>query len=119
METAKDLPPVQDMLEKSKPILGYDLLDICLNGPEEKLEETRYCQPALFIGGLAGLEKLRVEKADAVDRASVMAGLSLGAGDAGTHEERMLHAPSRVHNPGPQCVYRCFNMFPNVFQHVS
>lgn len=78
METAKDLPPVQDMLEKSKPILGYDLLDICLNGPEEKLEETRYCQPALFIGGLAGLEKLRVEKADAVDRASVMAGLSLG-----------------------------------------
>ena len=79
METAKDLPPVKDMLEKSKPILGYDLLDICLNGPEAKLEETRYCQPALFIGGLAGLEKLRAEKADAVDRASVMAGLSLGA----------------------------------------
>ena len=26
---------------------------------------------------------------------------------------------SRIHNPGPQCVYRCFNMFPNVFLHVS
>ncbi len=79
LEKAKDLPPVKDMLEKSKPILGYDILDICLNGPEEKLEETRYCQPAMFIGGLAGLEKLREERSEAVDRASVMAGLSLGA----------------------------------------
>ena len=33
----------------------------------------------MFIGGLAGLEKLREEKSEAVDRASVMAGLSLGA----------------------------------------
>ncbi|CAK8991911.1 unnamed protein product [Durusdinium trenchii] len=78
LEKAKDLPAVKDMLEKSKTVLGYDILDICLNGPEDKLEETRYCQPALFIGGLAGLEKLREERAEAVDRASVMAGLSLG-----------------------------------------
>ena len=78
LEKAKDLPAVKDMLEKSKPILGYDILEICLNGPEDKLEETRYCQPALFIGGLAGLEKLREERSEAVDRASVMAGLSLG-----------------------------------------
>lgn len=74
----KDLPAVKDMLEKAKGILGYDILEICLNGPEDKLEETRYCQPAMFIGGLAGLEKLRGEKQEAVDRASVMAGLSLG-----------------------------------------
>ena len=119
METAKDLPPVQDMLEKSKPILGYDLLDICLNGPEEKLEETRYCQPALFIGGLAGLEKLRVEKADAVDRASVMAGLSLGAGDTGTHEERMLHAPPGSTIRAPSAFIDVSTCFPNVFLHVS
>lgn len=121
METAKDLPPVQDMLEKSKPILGYDLLDICLNGPEEKLEETRYCQPALFIGGLAGLEKLRVEKADAVDRASVMAGLSLGAGDTGTHEERMLHAPpgSTIRAPSAFIdVSTCSRMFFYMFHEV-
>merc|ERR1712032_1505080 len=59
-------------------ILGYDILKICLEGPEEKLEESKYCQPAMFIGGLAGLEKLRIEKPDRVERASVMAGLSLG-----------------------------------------
>ena len=87
LEKAKDLPAVKDMLEKSKTVLGYDILDICLNGPEDKLEETRYCQPALFIGGLAGLEKLREERAEAVDRASVMAGLSLGRSLFGPHKQ--------------------------------
>merc|ERR1712050_822320 len=65
-------------LDKAKDILGYDLLEICLNGPESKLEETKYCQPAMFIGGLAGLEKLREEKPDRVDQCAVFAGLSLG-----------------------------------------
>jgi len=74
----QDLPAVKDMLEKAKGILGYDILEICLNGPEEKLEETRYCQPAMFIGGLAGLEKLRGDREEALNRASVLAGLSLG-----------------------------------------
>eukprot|EP00415_Alexandrium_ostenfeldii_P000029 UN0029 len=66
------------MLSKAKGILGYDLLDLCLKGPEAKLEETRYCQPAIFVAGLAGLEKLRGEQEDTVNRASAMAGLSLG-----------------------------------------
>ena len=74
----KDLPAVKSMLESANKILGYDILDICLNGPEEKLEETRYCQPAMFLAGLAGVEKLRAEKPEAVNRCSVMAGLSLG-----------------------------------------
>jgi len=78
MDGAKSLPAVQDMLSKTKDVLSYDILEICLNGPEEKLEETRYCQPAMFIGGLAGIEKLRGERPEAVERCSIMAGLSLG-----------------------------------------
>lgn len=78
LEMVKDIPRVKEMLVKSIDILGYDILQICLQGPEEKLEETRYCQPALFIGGLAGVEKLRQENAAAVEQAKVMAGLSLG-----------------------------------------
>merc|ERR1712217_635206 len=62
----------------SKDILGYDILEICLKGPESKLEETRYCQPAMFIGGLAGVEKLRKDRPEAVGQASIMAGLTLG-----------------------------------------
>lgn len=43
---------------------GFDLLELCLKGPESKLEETRYCQPAMYVAGLAGLEKLRKDKKD-------------------------------------------------------
>lgn len=78
LEGVKDTPAVKDMLAKAKPILGYDILDICVNGPETKLEETKHCQPAMFIAGLAGMEKLRGEREEAVTRASVVAGLSLG-----------------------------------------
>jgi len=78
LSEVQDLPEVAEMLKKSKDILGYDILEICLNGPEEKLEETRYCQPAMFIGGLAGVAKLKKEKPECVSRAAVMAGLSLG-----------------------------------------
>jgi len=66
------------MLSKAKDILGYDLLELCLKGPEEKLAETRYCQPAMFVGGLAGVAKLKAEKPEAVSRAQCVAGLSLG-----------------------------------------
>jgi len=66
------------MLAKAKTILGYDVLELCLNGPEEKLAETQYCQPCLFIASLAGVEKLRSEREEAVTRAQVLAGLSLG-----------------------------------------
>jgi len=78
LEGVKDMPAVKQMLEKSNDILGYDILQICLEGPESKLEETRYCQPAMFIAGLAAIEKLRADKPEAVERCAVMAGLSLG-----------------------------------------
>jgi [acyl-carrier-protein] S-malonyltransferase len=78
LSDVKELPPVADMLDKAKTILGYDILEICLKGPESKLEETRYCQPAMFIGGLAAVEKMRAEKPERVDRCQAVAGLSLG-----------------------------------------
>merc|ERR1712187_1091157 len=76
--TVKEIPKVQEMLSKAKTILGYDVLDLCLNGPETKLEQTQYCQPAMFIAGLAGLEKLRQDNPEAASQFQVAAGLSLG-----------------------------------------
>jgi len=73
----KDDPAVQDMLEKSKEILGWDVLDLCQNGPEEKLEQTQYTQPCMFIGGLAGFEKIKKEKPECA-HPTFVAGLSLG-----------------------------------------
>ena len=35
--------------ELSNKILGYDIYNIISNGPEEKLNNTKYTQPAIFI----------------------------------------------------------------------
>ncbi len=49
-----------------------------LPGPKSKLDDTVHAQPALFVAGLAAVEKLRAENASAADSASACAGLSLG-----------------------------------------
>ncbi|CAE8606259.1 unnamed protein product, partial [Polarella glacialis] len=71
-------PAVSLMLKKAEAILGWDPKELCLNGPEEKLGETRYCQPIMFLAGLAALEVLREQNPAAVDRPQAVAGLSLG-----------------------------------------
>jgi len=78
MTEVQDLPLVQAMAEKAKSILGYDVLNVCLKGPEELLEQTKVCQPAMFIAGLAALEELKRTKPDVVFRKKAVAGLSLG-----------------------------------------
>ncbi len=78
LQEAKDVPAVVEMLSKAKSILGYDLLDLCLNGPKEKLDDTAFAQPALFVAGLAAVEKLRKESPETVRDCSMCAGLSLG-----------------------------------------
>jgi len=39
----------RSIIEKADDVLEYSLSDICFNGPVEKLKETRYTQPALFL----------------------------------------------------------------------
>lgn len=39
----------KEKYEYADKILGYSISDICFNGPMEKLTETRYTQPALFL----------------------------------------------------------------------
>jgi len=78
LSTSKDIPAVADMLRKATAILGFDVLKVCLEGPEEELERTSVCQPAMLLAGLAGVEKLRADRDEAVSRCQVLAGLSLG-----------------------------------------
>jgi len=72
------IPAVAEMCKKAEEILGYDLLHICVNGPKDKLDDTVYAQPALFLAGLAAVEKLRAENPEVVNRCARVAGLSLG-----------------------------------------
>ena len=77
-QDSKDLPAVKAMLEKAKAILGYDLLEVCLAGPKDKLDDTTVAQPALFVAGLAAVERLRSTDPGTVEACSATAGLSLG-----------------------------------------
>jgi len=66
------------VFEKANEILGYDLKDICFNGPDEKLNTTTISQPAIFTVSAAILEVLRASPATAAIKPDMTAGLSLG-----------------------------------------
>jgi len=72
------LPVVQEMCEKARGVLGYDILQLCLNGPESCLMQPEHCQPAMFLAGLASMEQLRSINEEAVVRVQAMAGLEVG-----------------------------------------
>jgi len=38
-----------EVVAKANAVLGYDIADICLNNPDNKLNQTNYTQPALFL----------------------------------------------------------------------
>src|SRR5687768_12899017 len=49
-----------DLTDQASAILGYSIKDLCLNGPETQLRDTRYTQPALYVvNALTYLQQLR------------------------------------------------------------
>ncbi len=50
---AQEYPAAMECFRIAKHVLGYDLLAICAEGPEAKLRETRYAQPAIFVTNVA------------------------------------------------------------------
>jgi len=71
-------PAARSLFDQARELLGYDLADVCLNGPAEKLNSTVVSQPAIFTGGLAALEVLKTTEPTAIDSCVAAAGLSLG-----------------------------------------
>src|SRR5436305_3210792 len=71
-------PQAKQIFDRAAQALGYDLLDICLNGPAEKLDSTVHSQPALFVTSLAALQWLKANKPDVYHSCQAAAGLSLG-----------------------------------------
>ena len=66
------------LFDRAADILSYDLLALCTEGPEEKLNSTIHSQPALFVCSLAALELLKRDSPAVVENCAVTAGLSLG-----------------------------------------
>ncbi|MCJ8743371.1 hypothetical protein PDJAM_G00093190 [Pangasius djambal] len=69
---------VKDMFTVAEKVLGYDLLSLCLNGPEEDLMKTVHCQPAVFVTSLAAVERLNHENPAAIENCVAAAGFSVG-----------------------------------------
>jgi len=78
-DVVNEVPAAKALFDKASDILGYDLLQVCVEGPKEKLDTTAVSQPAIFVASMCAVEKLRATEGDAAaDEATVAMGLSLG-----------------------------------------
>lgn len=63
-DVAEQVPKAKELFEQASEILGYDLLQVCSEGPKEKLDSTVVSQPAIYVSSLAAIEKLRAEEGE-------------------------------------------------------
>jgi [acyl-carrier-protein] S-malonyltransferase len=77
-DLCESLPQARQLFTEASERLGYDLLDVCVNGPADRLNSTIVSQPALFVSSLAALESLKRSNPQVVEECVAAAGLSLG-----------------------------------------
>src|SRR5271154_2741637 len=77
-DLAASAPEAKSVFDKANDILGYDLANICFEGPAEKLNSTVYSQPALFVAAVAALAVMNEKSTDVVESCRYPAGLSWG-----------------------------------------
>ncbi len=77
-DLAAATPAAKSLFDRAGDVLGYDLAQMCFEGPAEDLDSTVHSQPALFVTSLAALESLREQSPDVVLSCEAAAGLSLG-----------------------------------------
>ena len=68
----------KDIFEKAEQVIGEGFCDIIFNGPQEKLTETAYSQPAILTVSMAALAALKARESFKEMDARFAAGLSLG-----------------------------------------
>jgi [acyl-carrier-protein] S-malonyltransferase len=73
----RDFPVAQRRYEQANDIVGYDLRELSLEGPEEALRRTRHTQPVLLTHSLICLDIFR-ELTDGQVQPMLAAGHSLG-----------------------------------------
>jgi CO dehydrogenase maturation factor len=62
-DLAENSAAAKRIFETADQVLGYSLSDIIFNGPDEKLTQTIYCQPAIYTMSCAALEAFREAEA--------------------------------------------------------
>ncbi|HET6884373.1 MAG TPA: ACP S-malonyltransferase [Pirellulales bacterium] len=71
-------PRARQRFDDAAKVLGYNLTQLCFDGPAEKLDSTVFSQPALFVTSLAALDVLEAKSPEVVQACGAAAGLSLG-----------------------------------------
>lgn len=66
----------RSLYEEANTVLGWDLARVSFEGPDTELTQTKVCQPALFVHGMALLAALR--EAQKLAEVQFALGLSLG-----------------------------------------
>src|SRR5271166_880436 len=77
-ELCHELPAARALFDRAGEVLGFDLKQLCLEGPADALEATDVSQPAIFVASLAALESLKQSDPAVVENCQAAAGLSLG-----------------------------------------
>ena len=73
-ELYESTPSAKAILDIAQEILGYDLKSLLFEGPQDKLTDTKYAQPAIYTCSAMYLEKARIQGLDC----DYAAGHSLG-----------------------------------------
>ena len=77
-DLAEVFPSAARVYEEASEALGWDVADVCFNGPKEKLDNTSICQPAILTTSLAAVAAMREAGRKDIERCKAAAGLSLG-----------------------------------------
>ena len=68
----------RSVYDEANSVLGWNLQSVSFEGPDTRLTQTKICQPALFVHGLAVFAALREAGKLPASEPSFGAGLSLG-----------------------------------------
>src|SRR5262245_22637857 len=66
-------PAARALFDRASAVLGFDLAKACFEGPQEQLNRTDVCQPALLVHAYAAMETM-----PSPPEPAAVAGLSLG-----------------------------------------
>ena len=66
------------ILDRANRVIGFDLKEICFNGPEDRLNQTDVSQPAIYVTSVACYATAQASGAIRSEAVTAYAGLSLG-----------------------------------------
>lgn len=75
-DLAEAFPTAKDLFAQANEVLGYDLTQICFEGPEDDLTKTENAQPGIYLVSWVAMQLLKEKAPDLSFDAT--AGLSLG-----------------------------------------